>query len=143
MTPTQFAQCPHLCQRPALFARLGSPCPASAGPRRHILYTPVCGQPGSKPGKLGWEPVAVSLPASAEAPHLGRLKDQLLLGLLTAPGWGRASRAWLEGHPLSPASVFSGCSLLSPRMSGDVSPQVLHVLASHLRPARRIRHTLH
>lgn len=38
---------------------------------------------------------------------------------------------------------FSGCPLLFPRMSGDVSSQVLHVLAGDLRPASRICHTLH
>lgn len=50
---------------------------------------------------------------------------------------------WRQGLVQDQPNEFSGCSMLFPRMSGHVSPQVLHVLASYLWPASRICHALH
>lgn len=103
---------------------------------KQVPYTLICGSLGRSQEHCvenTWLPRFLSLsgPGSWES-----LDITWVLG----PGWGLAGR----GKP-GPGStkVVSECSLLFPRMSGDVSSQVFHMLARDLRPASRVCHTLH
>lgn len=103
---------------------------------RCVLCTSVCGSLGEA-RKTGLRELGCLCRGLAPGKAEGCPEWQGQAGWGSGVGWRR------QGVVQHQTGVFSACSLLFPRMSGHVPPQVLHMLASHLWPASRIRHTLH
>lgn len=107
--------------------------------RAHVSFTHLSVIAWERPGQLDWEHWLSHFLSLKRPGSWGSLG----VTWVTRPDWQARSGWWRKGMVQDKPREFSGCPLLFPRMSGDVSSQVLHVLASYLWPASRICHTLH